>query len=66
MVCGGVQGAYLGSVGLFDILVLPVFAYQIERAKLHVAFVYDNDERVLYRYRVKSRRPSGLTTPWNP
>ena len=48
--CGGIQGAYWGSLGLVDIFFLPVIAYRSERAKLHYAFIYDNEDRVVYRY----------------
>jgi hypothetical protein len=56
-VCQGSSGcgeAYLRTVGLFDVFVVPVQLYRMEQAKLHYAWVYGSDERVLYLYNVTS------------
>jgi hypothetical protein len=57
MGCSFLKGAYEGSLGLVDVFVVPVIAYQSERAKLHYAFVYDETSRVLYRYDLTDPAP---------
>ena len=44
-----------------DTILFPLAAYQSERAKLHYAFVYGADDRVLYRYDVTA---APLTRFW--
>jgi hypothetical protein len=52
-VCQGSVGcgeAYLRSLGLFDVFVVPVQLYRMEQAKLRYVFVYDEDDRVVGRH----------------
>jgi len=59
---GGCGEAYLRSLGLFDVFVVPVQLYRMEQAKLHYAWVYGSDDRVLYRYNVTAS-PSDRMVP---
>jgi len=70
---GAFLGMYLGSLGLVDIIFVPVMAYRSEKAKLHYAFVYDEAGEVLYLYDLaasptvqfdEAMRPLVLLLPW--
>ena len=65
--------AYAATLGLVDIFVVPVAAYESEKAKLHYAFVYDEAGEVLYLYDLaasptvqfdEAMRPLVLLLPW--
>lgn len=55
--CEGLREAYYWSLGLADVLAIPFQLYRSEQAKLHYAFVYGDDDRVLYRYDVTASPP---------
>jgi hypothetical protein len=48
--CDALGRAYIGTLGLADVFVIPFIAYRSEKAKLHYVFVYGADGRVLSRY----------------
>src|SRR5512144_3163255 len=52
--CRQMVMAYLQTFGLIALFVIPVVAVESEQAKLHYAFVYGEDDRVLYRYDLKA------------
>jgi hypothetical protein len=49
---GGDLRTFFLTYGLVQIIGTPVALYQSEKAKLHVAFVYGEDDHVLCQYRV--------------
>jgi hypothetical protein len=49
---GGDLRTFFLTYGLVQIIGTPVALYQSEKAKLHVAYVYGADDRVLCQYRV--------------
>jgi hypothetical protein len=66
--CELLKDAYQGSYGLVEIFALPVNLYRSERAKLHYAFVYDKEDRVLYSYDLKTspqRRFDDVMVPFS-
>jgi len=50
--------AYAATLGLVDIFVVPVAAYESEKAKLHYAFVYDEADQLLYLYDLSASPPA--------
>jgi hypothetical protein len=62
----GCKEALVRSVGVFDVFLVPVMAYQSEQAKLHYAFVYGADDRVLYRYNVTASPSERMVSAVRP
>lgn len=60
------EGAYQGSFGLIDIFVWPVTLHKSEKAKLHYAFVYDEQDRVLYGYDLAASGPVQFSEATRP
>ena len=52
--CGEMVVWELGTFGFIEVLAVPLVAIDSELSKLHYAFVYGADDRVLYRYNVTS------------
>ncbi len=55
---GGDLRSFFLTYGLVQIIGTPVALYQSEKAKLHVAYVYGADDRVVCQYRVDAPPPS--------
>ena len=51
---------------VIELVAIPIQAYRSEQAKLHYAFVYGADDRVLYRYDVTAAPPERMVSAVHP